>query len=65
MSAQRRAALRPQPPNPFGLSLVESPPIDPTATVCNAGQHLFSLFREELLRFAAQRSAQREESARG
>jgi hypothetical protein len=60
MSAHRRVASRLQPPAPFGLREIESPPIDPAATVTNAGQHLFSLFREELLRFAAQRSAKSE-----
>lgn len=45
------------PPAPLGLRLVESPHVDKDASVRDAGQHLYSLFRDEILRYQAQRAA--------
>jgi hypothetical protein len=55
VSAHQRTARTPQPPAPFGLSVIETPRLDPDASVRDAGQHLFSLFKDEILRFDAQR----------
>jgi hypothetical protein len=59
MSARARASNAAQPLSPFGLALVEVPRLDPAATVRDAGQHLFSLFKDELLEFQTRRSQEK------